>query len=215
MARRKYTAFGFGVTLCAILAVALAYGVYVAYAQENRQEPPDRPLEQESFTLDVKGHARFVNIMGEETGMAQLEESANGVLIRAEVHGLPSGLHAMHIHEYGNCTPVNEDASEATSHFKNAGSHLNPNDKEHGLLNPGGPHAGDMVNVHVHDDGTLKTQVFNDRITMVENEDRQELAYLFDPDGSALVIHSGSDDYKTSPTGNAGDRIACAIIEKD
>ncbi|HSO59112.1 MAG TPA: superoxide dismutase family protein, partial [Paenisporosarcina sp.] len=36
---------------------------------------------------------------------------------------------------------------------------------------------------------------------------------LLDEDGSALIIHEKEDDYVTDPSGNSGDRIACAIIK--
>jgi Cu-Zn family superoxide dismutase len=37
---------------------------------------------------------------------------------------------------------------------------------------------------------------------------------VFDNDGSALVVHAKADDYKTDPAGNAGDRIACGVIQQ-
>jgi Cu-Zn family superoxide dismutase len=74
-------------------------------------------------------------------------------------------------------------------------------------MNPEGPHAGDMPNLHVPEGGKLKIEVLNPTVTL-------EAESLLDDDGSAIVIHSGSDDYTSDPAGNAGDRIACGVITK-
>ncbi len=42
--------------------------------------------------------------------------------------------------------------------------------------------------------------------------DRFRLAELSDADGSALVIHADRDDYRTDPSGDSGDRIACGVV---
>ena len=73
-------------------------------------------------------------------------------------------------------------------------------------MNPEGPHAGDMPNLHVPADGKLQIEVLNPTVTLSEE------AALLDADGSAIVIHAGADDYKTDPAGNAGDRIACGVV---
>jgi Cu-Zn family superoxide dismutase len=73
-------------------------------------------------------------------------------------------------------------------------------------MNPEGPHAGDMPNLHVPESGKLSIEVLNPLVTL-----RGDRA-LLDEDGSALVIHAGADDYVTDPAGNAGDRIACGVI---
>jgi Cu-Zn family superoxide dismutase len=71
-----------------------------------------------------------------------------------------------------------------------------------------GPHAGDMPNLEVPADGKLKVEVLN-TILKLKGENA-----IFDDDGAALVIHAKADDYKTDPAGDAGDRIACGVIEK-
>jgi Cu-Zn family superoxide dismutase len=72
----------------------------------------------------------------------------------------------------------------------------------------GGPHGGDMPNQHVGADGMLDVQVLNTGVTLAKGPKS-----LLDADGSALVIHAKPDDYKTQPSGDAGDRIACAVIK--
>jgi Cu-Zn family superoxide dismutase len=93
--------------------------------------------------------------------------------------------------------------------FTSAGGHFNPDMKKHGLENPEGPHAGDMKNFTVKADGTAKTEVDDDRVTLSEGPHS-----LFTGGGTALVIHAKADDMKSDPAGNAGDRIACGVIKK-
>jgi Cu-Zn family superoxide dismutase len=137
---------------------------------------------------------------GRDVGMAQLSEEAEGVRILLEVHGLPPGAKGLHIHESGNC-----DAPD----FKSAGGHFNPEGKQHGLENPRGPHAGDLPNLEVKQDGTGRLDATDDRITLGSGP-----GSLFDADGSALVIHADRDDQKTDPAGNSGDRLVCGVIVK-
>jgi Cu-Zn family superoxide dismutase len=35
---------------------------------------------------------------------------------------------------------------------------------------------------------------------------------LLDNDGASVVVHAKADDYKTDPSGNSGDRIACGEV---
>lgn len=139
---------------------------------------------------------------GKESGTIALSSlAAGGVQIVATAEGLPPGVHAFHLHETGQCDPAEG--------FKTAGGHHNPTNADHGWESPEGPHAGDLPNVHIQDDGFLAIQHFVTTVSLDENDP----ATLFDDDGSALVIHQGPDDYMTDPAGAAGDRIACAVIE--
>lgn len=142
--------------------------------------------------------ATFINAAGEESGTASLTSTLNGVLIEIEVNGLPADQWvAFHVHETGTCDPE-------TGH-ESAGGHFNPSDVEHGYLTETGPHAGDMPNQYVAADGALRSQIFNPLVTL----DDGNASIL----GRALMVHAGADDYSSQPSGEAGDRLACAVIE--
>ena len=155
-----------------------------------------------SANSHVENQTLNVTVMdgkGQAIGMAGLQQTPAGVLIDLNVKGLSPGEHAFHIHETGKC-----DASDG---FKSAGGHFAPAKNPHGLMMAKGPHAGDMTNQFVGEDGILRAQVLNPNVTLGKGK-----TTLADADGSALVIHSGADDYKSQPSGDAGSRVACAVI---
>ena len=144
--------------------------------------------------------ATFVNSEGSEIGVATLTETPQGVLIEYALNNVPEGEHGFHIHETGACEGAD---------FKSAGGHYNPRGHEHGYKTEKGIHAGDMPNQFAGKDGTLRGHLLNANVSLGDSE-----GALFDDDGSAIVVHSGADDYSSQPSGDAGDRIACAVIEK-
>jgi Cu-Zn family superoxide dismutase len=73
----------------------------------------------------------------------------------------------------------------------------------------GGPHAGDLPNVHAATEGVVKAEFFTDGFSLGEGGKNP----LKDTDGSAVVLHAQPDDYTTQPTGDAGDRLACGVVE--
>ena len=82
-------------------------------------------------------HARgtFVDASGAEIGTVRLSEDGHGIVhVRVKIRGLSAGLHGIHIHSVGACSPT----------FLAAGGHYNPLGHQHGLDNPNGPHAGDL-----------------------------------------------------------------------
>lgn len=135
---------------------------------------------------------------GKDVGTVNLVQTPHGVLLKMSLKGIAPGEHAFHIHAVGKC--------EAP--FTSAGGHFNPGSKKHGMSAADGAHAGDMPNLHVPADGGLVIEVANPAITLAKGQPNS----VFDADGSAVIIHAGADDYKTDPTGNAGDRIACGVI---
>ncbi len=146
--------------------------------------------------------ADIVNRDGEVIGTIAAQEGPHGVLLDVEAEGLPPGAHAIHIHAVGTC----DDAAEG---FQASGGHVNPDDRAHGLLNPDGPDAGDLPNVFVADDGSLRAQLFTDRASLGGGGGRPA---LLDDDGAAVVMHEGADDHTSQPIGGAGARIACAAL---
>jgi superoxide dismutase, Cu-Zn family len=149
-----------------------------------------------AFAVD-KASAVLKDAKGNEVGKVTLTSTPSGVLMSLDLTAVPAGEHAFHIHAVGKC-----DAPD----FKSAGAHFNPDEKKHGLMNPEGPHAGDMANLHVPADGKLQIEVLNPMVTLSKEN------ALLDEDGSAIVIHAGADDYKSDPAGNAGDRVACGVV---
>ncbi len=149
---------------------------------------------------EITAGAQLHNADGEVVGEATFTQVEGGVRIEAEVSHLEPGLHGIHIHETGQCDPPD---------FKSAGGHFNPEGRQHGLDSAEGPHAGDLPNLEVGEDGSGTYETTTDRVTLTEGE-----ASLFDDDGSALVIHAGEDDQVTDPTGDSGDRVACGVIEQ-
>lgn len=143
---------------------------------------------------------------GERVGTAKLTPAKGGVRIAIEFHKLPPGEHALHIHTVGQCH-VGEGGDKA---FASAGAHFNPFGKQHGRANPAGPHAGDLPNFTAAADGTAHVDVVADLVTLAEGVPNS----LFQPGGTCLVVHAKPDDDVTDPSGNAGQRLACGLIEK-
>jgi Cu-Zn family superoxide dismutase len=139
----------------------------------------------------------------QEIGEVTAVDTPNGVLIRLELKARPAkltpGVHAVHIHEVGECVPP----------FKSAGAHFNPFQKKHGFLTKDGKHTGDLPNIHVPENAPLAVEFFVPQLTL-----KGDKTSLLDADGSALVIHQGADDYKSDPAGDSGERVACAAFAR-
>jgi superoxide dismutase, Cu-Zn family len=142
--------------------------------------------------------AELRDAAGNVIGFAQFTEDATGqVHVTVHVKGLTPGLHGIHLHAVGSCSPT----------FAAAGGHHNPLSHQHGLDNPLGAHGGDLPNLIVNSAGVGHLKAVTDRATLSPGA-----STLFDADGSALVIHADPDDQMTDPTGNSGGRIACGSI---
>jgi Cu-Zn family superoxide dismutase len=143
----------------------------------------------------------LINAIGAPIGSVHAWQTAGGVTFRVNAVGLPPGIHGVHVHAVGRCDPPD---------FTSAGPHWNPAARKHGMHNPAGPHAGDLLNVEVAADGVLGATLTLPNASLVAPPGTP--GALLDADGAALVIHAAADDYVTDPSGNSGPRIACAVI---
>jgi Cu-Zn family superoxide dismutase len=137
---------------------------------------------------------------GKSVGTAKISSVGSGVEVSLNLRGLPPGDHGIHFHQNAKCEGPD---------FKSAGGHFNPEGKKHGLQNPDGHHAGDMMNITVDANGKAKTRVSDNDVTLGPAADKHS---LFANGGTALMIHAKADDMKTDPSGSSGDRIACGVI---
>ena len=147
------------------------------------------------------GQASIINGQGAEIGKATLTQGATGLLIKVEATGLTPGWHGIHIHATGQCAAP----------FTSAGAHINHTDPKtpHGLLNAQGPDDGDLPNIWAGADGKVNAELFTPRARISSEGPGQ---WLWDADGSAIIIHANPDDHSTQPIGGAGDRVACAAL---
>lgn len=143
----------------------------------------------------------LVDGAGQAVGTVSAWQTSGGIGLRIQASGLPHGNHALHVHAVGRCDGPR---------FESAGPHWNPAGRKHGLSNPAGPHGGDLPNVVVAANGVLSTIVTVAGARLSGPAGSPDV--LADGDGAALVLHARPDDNLTDPSGNSGDRIACAIL---
>jgi Cu-Zn family superoxide dismutase len=132
------------------------------------------------------------------TGTASFAQKGDKVLVVAHVSGLkPNQEHGFHIHEKGDCS---------SGDGMSAGGHFNPKGSPHGHHSNPAHHAGDMPNLQADAYGNAKISAELDIITVTEGPTSVV--------GRGLIVHVQPDDYKSQPVGNAGARMACAVIGK-
>ncbi len=160
-----------------------------------------RPRSEPSVANDLPGVAVMRSASGEELGTLHVVPSSHGgARIHGKLKGIPKGRHGFHVHSIGRCDGTDFDA---------AGDHFNPRDRDHGLLNPDGPHAGDAPNLRFSSSGRATVDVGLPRALLTSSSDS---AGLWDKDGSSIIIHANEDDQRTDPAGKSGARIACGVL---
>ena len=141
---------------------------------------------------EIKGTAADSQI----SGKVEFEDVAEGLKVKARVYNAPAGKHGFHVHETGSCA----DGGKA------AGGHFNPDGVNHGLLAKDGfahAHAGDMGNIEVASDGTGQLEMVLPQMS---------LNGKYNVIGRSVILHEKEDDFG-QPTGNAGSRIGCGVIQ--
>lgn len=149
---------------------------------------------------------------GAERGSVDVTFTPDGATLSVLASGLPPGLHGFHIHKTGVCEPDSADPTKPgmKGDFLSAGGHLAEEGQTHG------DHDGDLPSLLVRADGSANLVVTTDRLSRES---------LLDSDGSAVMVHEKSDNFGNVPdryaptlddttkkTGDAGPRLACAVL---
>ncbi|MGI8499302.1 MAG: superoxide dismutase family protein [Gemmatimonadaceae bacterium] len=145
--------------------------------------------------------AELTDLTGEAVGTAELWQESSGLVhVDVSASNLNPGAHGIHIHAVGRC-------DGGATGFSTAGGHYNPLNKQHGLTNPAGQHAGDAPNVQIAADGRGTLSFTTDRVTLTPGP-----TTVRDSVGRAIVVHAAPDDQMSQPAGNSGARVACGVI---
>lgn len=130
------------------------------------------------------------------TGTVRFVQRGNAVLVSGEIRGLkPNAEHGFHVHEKGDCS---------SGDGMSAGGHYNPNARPHGRHGAAAHHAGDLVSLRADASGAASFSFESTGVSVGPG--------VADIVGKGLIVHRDPDDYTTQPTGNAGPRLACAVI---
>ena len=131
------------------------------------------------------------------SGTVTFTQIGDKVRVEASISGLkPNADHGFHVHEKGDCS---------SGDGMSTGGHFNPLGKPHGHHEGMERHAGDLPTLKSDAAGNAKLSVIMDVISVSPGQTSVV--------GRGMIVHRDPDDYKTQPTGNAGPRIACAVIQ--
>lgn len=140
-------------------------------------------------------HAKIQSASG-VGGTVTFSEQGSTVTIEARLTGVAAGEHGFHVHETGVCTPPD---------YTSAGGHFNPTAAPHGAPSDAAHHAGDLGNITIAADGTGTLSIASSMLSVAAGPNAVV--------GKAVVVHEKADDLKTQPTGDAGGRVGCGVVE--
>ncbi|SHJ00173.1 superoxide dismutase, Cu-Zn family [Cruoricaptor ignavus] len=131
-------------------------------------------------------------------GTAKFTQSGEKVSLALNVKNLTPGIHAVHIHEKGDCSDPKAE---------NADGHWNPTSEKHGKWGHSEFHSGDIGNLTADNSGNAKLNFSTDKWCLGCSDEQRNII------GKTLIIHEKADDFHTQPTGNAGGRVGCVEIK--
>ncbi|WP_407353606.1 superoxide dismutase family protein [Luteimonas sp. R10] len=168
-------------------------------AETAESEQTAEPVPEAPMTTAATAQATLQPTAGNETsGELTFTAEDGAIRISGEVRGLPAGsVHGFHVHETGDCS-----APDATS----AGGHFSPHGNDHGRVGHGEHHAGDTDNITANAEGVAMVDTRLEGATLGDGA-------ATDIAGKGVIVHADPDDYTSQPTGNAGARLACGVIE--
>ncbi|HEY8551165.1 MAG TPA: superoxide dismutase family protein [Vicinamibacterales bacterium] len=189
----RYLQLGLG----AALVAGVAMMGQVAAQQSGAAKPGDHAGHASHQAGGAKSAVAKLSPTANNTarGEVTFTQEGEGVRVSGSFSGLTFGEHGFHVHEKGDCS-----APDASS----AGGHFNPTSQQHGAREADQRHVGDLGNLKVDPYGLARVDFVDKHLS------------LSGPNsivGKAVIVHEKADDFKTQPTGDAGGRLACGVIE--
>ena len=185
--KKRFVAFG---RKASILSLLVGVSIFLASCDGSQKKgTSSKPSKQATATI---GSASGSDV----TGTAVFKQSGDTITLTVEIQNAAAGVHAVHIHESGDCSSPDG---------KSAGGHWNPTDVPHGKWGEGEFHLGDIGNMTVGEDGTAKIELTTDQWEMGTGSIRDIV-------GKGIIVHAGTDDFTSQPSGAAGARIGCGAI---
>jgi len=174
-------------------------------ACKNTQKEPDQKAEETTTKKEeVASNIKVIKFALEPksdsnvSGTVTFTEENGFVTMFAEMEGLTEGVHAIHIHEKADCSSTDG---------KSTGGHWNPTAQPHGKWDAvEGYHKGDIGNFTADASGKGSVTFTTDQWCIGCGDETKDIL------GKAVIVHAGTDDYITQPTGDAGGRVSCAGI---
>lgn len=167
------------------------------------EEPPATETETETMptpeppapTPPVSASTTLTGADGTAYGTVTFTQTGTRTTVVADLTGAPAGMHGFHVHETGECTAPD---------FSTAGGHFNPTGAIHGSPTDPDHHAGDLGNIQIAEDGTGHLELDTDLLTVDPGPNSVT--------GKAVILHQDADDFASQPSGAAGDRLACGVV---
>ncbi len=198
------------------LMLASAMVIFATSCKENKKEA-ENDMENSTMTEetteegsmdsemeeDSKTKKAVANLQAESdsklSGKVTFTEENGKVMMKAEIMGLEEGKHAIHIHEKGDCSAPDG---------KSAGGHWNPTDQPHGKWgSEEGYHKGDIGNFTTDASGKGTISLSTDEWCIGCDDENKNIV------DKAIIVHNGQDDFTSQPSGAAGTRMGCGVIE--
>lgn len=164
----------------------IGLGIILSSCTTNEREIAKATLNS-TATSEVIGSAKFYSL---ENGKIKMDLEIN-------MPEKADSTIAVHFHEHGDCGNMGE----------NTHGHWNPTNEPHGKWDSANHHSGDIGNISLDGKGHAEISVTTDRWSAISGDVKNII-------GRGIIVHGGTDDYITQPTGNSGSRVGCGVIEE-
>lgn len=186
-----------------ILTLAVAFATSCKDNKKETEETVETEVEKTAEPVITKTEMKIKldpKSGSNATGSIVFIEENGEVTMTAHLSGLNEGEHAIHIHESADCSSPDG---------KSTGGHWNPTAQPHGKWGAEtGYHKGDIGNFKVDANGKGEIKFTTDEWCLTCEDSTKNIL------GKAIIVHQGTDDFTSQPSGAAGSRISCgAIIE--